>query len=515
MGPEDAGEGPAPGSAAADVVDRGLVAEAVELQVVQNRVHARRLELMHVFYERRVAEVAARDAGLPGPWDGQPGFFWLTPLQATKAEFGPLLGISEMFVQLDLDLVGDLKRWLPGVWERCLAGWVDISRAVALREQLVHLAGDAERARYGELVEEWLARHDPRPDDPDAGGDAGLLRVPRSSVQRAAARLRRRLPQRSRDESFAAAYARRQVSMRPVGEGMAALSTSVALHEAVAADHRLTLIARKRREVAGESRTLAQLRADTLVDLLLGRLSVATSDAEPTLGLTDARPADGPAGAAGFDWSRVGAFARPVVNVTVSLTTLIGLDDEPAQLNGVLVPGELARVIGADPDAVWHRMLVDPGGGFVELSTDAYAPSEPVWRWVVARDVTCVFPGCARAAVLVELDHRVPWPVGRTWTWNLQPLCRRHHKVKHSHGYRVRRHDDGSYTWTSRFGSVLHTPAPEYPAGVWADLARQLSGRPGPEDLEPTPLEYDDPRADPVIDDAYHEWFTTEVLPTL
>lgn len=507
-----------PGSPAADAADRALLREAVLLQVAQNRAHAARLELMHTFHARRVAEVAAREAGEPGPWDDQPGFFLLTPLQATKAELGPVLGISELFVQLDLELLDDLKRWLPGVWERCLAGRLDVSRAVAFREQLSRLAGDDERATYGEQVEAWLARQD--------DGGSPLVTVPRAQLQRAAARIRRRLPQASPDTSFAAAFDKRRVSLRPVENGMAVLSTTSALPDAIAADHRLTLIAKKRREVPGESRTLAQLRADTVLDLLLGRLGVTASDGEldddcvagSGCAEHEGGPEDAPCvdPATMFDWSTVGAFARPVVNVTVSLTTLIGLDDADGAIGGIPIPAELARRIGADPDSVWHRMLIDPGGGHVELSTEAYSPTGQIWRWVVSRDVSCVFPGCDRPAALVELDHRVPWPLGRTWTWNLQPLCPRHHKVKHSHGFAVVREADGSYLWTSRFGSVLRTPPPEYPTGTWDDLVRQLLGDPDPSTAEPwSVVDLDDPMSDPAMEAAYREWFEAEVLPTL
>lgn len=40
-------------------------------------------------------------------------------------------------------------------------------------------------------------------------------------------------------------------------------------------------------------------------------------------------------------------------------------------------------------------------------------------------------------------------------------------QVKHSEGFSVARNDDGSYTWTSRFGSTFTTPVPEYPVAVW------------------------------------------------
>ncbi len=134
---------------------------------------------------------------------------------------------------------------------------------------------------------------------------------------------------------------------------------------------------------------------------------------------------------------------------------------------GVTIPAELICELAMRPDATWYRMLTDPAGGFLELSTESYPPTEAIWRWVVAQHMKCIWPGCCRPASVIDLDHRIPFPLGKTSTLNLQPLCRKHHLVKHSEGFKVVLEADGSYTWTSRFGSVFRTPAPEYPVAVW------------------------------------------------
>jgi hypothetical protein len=144
---------------------------------------------------------------------------------------------------------------------------------------------------------------------------------------------------------------------------------------------------------------------------------------------------------------------------------------------GISIPAELMRQLAMHPDATWYRMLTDPAGGFLELSTDSYSPAEAIWRWVVARNQTCIWPGCCRPASTVELDHRIPFPLGDTSTINLQPLCRKHHQVKHSDGFEVVLEADGSYTWTSRFGSVFRTPAPEYPVPTWPVVDSGTSDR--------------------------------------
>lgn len=488
--------------------DAELPGLAARLLVDANRAQALRLEAMWVFHAHRVAEAEAKAAGQPGPWDQQPGFFWLTPLQATKAEFGPLLVTPEGFIESDLTLVTELRRWVPAVWDRCLAGRLDLARARAVHAQLEHLATDADRAAYGTKVAQWLARRD----DPAAP----VVPVPYRSLQAAAHRLCRTLPQRTPPQTFAAAYTKRRVRLRvDDGTGMATLACFTAVHDAQRADHRLTLIAKKRREATGEDRTLDQLRADTLIDLLCGRLTAPVTDAELAedclagAGCADHEhgPPDAPCPdpATRFDWAPIGQFGRPVINVTVPITTLMGLSDDGGLLaGGIHIPADLAQHIACDPDAVWYRLLTDPAGRFAELSTTAYTPTEPIWRCVVARDVSCVFPGCHRPATIVELDHRVPWPHGQTSVWNLQPLCKKHHKVKHSHGYTVTREADGSYTWTSRFGTTTHTPAPDYPTPVWDQLATTAltGGILTPPPPDPTPP---DPDSDPTTPGPHPE----------
>ena len=283
------------------------------------------------------------------------------------------------------------------------------------------------------------------------------------------------------------------MSLRTDETGIASLSCRTRVDYCAQADARLTLIAKKRAEADGEQRTIEQLRVDTLIDLLLGRVTCAADDAE-LLGDSGAgtsgpgsgtgtgsgsgtgdggsgTDSDGEAGRSGdgiLEWHEVGKFARPVVNVTVPWATLAGASDEPGMMaGGVVMPAELSRLIGQDPKSTLFRMVTDPIGRFVELSTDRYAPTDPQCRSVTARDPECIFPGCKRPATICEIDHRIAWPGGPTALWCLQPLCELHHKVKHSKGWRVVREEDGSYTWTSRFGTVLQKPPPEYPLVFW------------------------------------------------
>jgi len=446
--------------------DRALLDQMTACRVAQNRAHAARLEAIADFHDRRVAE-AAGSRPEPGA-----GFFRLTPLRETQAEVAPLLGTSEQTVAYEIDTAADLKQWFPRLWERFRSGRLDLPKLTACLDQLVHLASDEDRTKYASAVQDWFDKH-----DPPGRADHGLCTITRERIQRATRYQRLKLPQRSNTETFAQAFKKRRVSLRPDEEsGMAWLSITLAAHDAITADHRLTMIAKKRAQAPGETRTLAQLRVDSLLELIQGTLVVpattgdlehhehcdrmcrVTGDSEepvcPLHPLVLTSDSGGP----------IGGYARPVINVTVPISTLLGAADLPGVLSGgIPVSADYVRHIALQPGSTWYRMLTDDAGDFVELSTTGYQPTDPIVRTTVARDHTCVWPGCRRPAVVAHTDHRIPYPKGATSTENLQPLCERHHPVKHAAGYSVVRNADGSYTWTTRHGSTFTTPASEQP----------------------------------------------------
>jgi hypothetical protein len=159
---------------------------------------------------------------------------------------------------------------------------------------------------------------------------------------------------------------------------------------------------------------------------------------------------------------------RPAIQVTMALSTLLGLDDQPADLDGHgPIPAAVARRLAADPTGTWRRLITEPGTGhLLEYGRTTYRPPRDLADFVIARDRTCVFPGCRRSACRCDLDHRRSWDDGgRTDPDNLAPLCRRHHRLKHEAGWRVDRHQDGFYIWTSPTGHTYRSRPPVYPDG--------------------------------------------------
>ncbi|WP_416982744.1 DUF222 domain-containing protein [Streptomyces sp. T028] len=191
-----------------------------------------------------------------------------------------------------------------------------------------------------------------------------------------------------------------------------------------------------------DGRSLEQKRADALFGLVVG----------------EGGDAAGRAGA--------------VVQVTVPLDILLGADEGPAELKGYgpITAGQ-ARELAFAPGTVWRRLLTEPESGLlVKTDPTTYRPTAETERHVIARDQYCAFPSCRMPAHRCDLDHvqpfdhRHPERGGQTTPDNLQPLCRRHHRLKTHHpGWRVVRDPHtGVSTWTAPTGHTYTNAPPVY-----------------------------------------------------
>ncbi len=180
-------------------------------------------------------------------------------------------------------------------------------------------------------------------------------------------------------------------------------------------------------------RRMDQRRADALVDL--ARLSLAT-------------------GRLGGDGLALSAAQgrRPHIQVTVPLSTLIGIDDHPGELTGYgPIPASVARRIAAD--GVWRRLLTDPATGrLLDYGTTRYSPPQDLRDVIIARDRECVFPTCTMPAHRCQVDHTVPHPDGPTARTNLGPPCEPHHDLKTRWGWQLDQPEEGRFVWTSPVG---------------------------------------------------------------
>ncbi|WP_172892159.1 HNH endonuclease signature motif containing protein [Jatrophihabitans sp. GAS493] len=178
---------------------------------------------------------------------------------------------------------------------------------------------------------------------------------------------------------------------------------------------------------------------------------------------------------------------RPSIQVTVAMTTLMGVNDLPGQLEGHgPIPASVARRIAADPTGTWRRLITDPATGeLMEYGRTRYTPPQDLTDFVITRDQICSFPTCNVPAIRTNLDHEVPFPQGPTNKVNLRCKCRRHHRLKHQTRWRVKTTEGDAGTtseWTSPNGHTYSNQAPplhDPDADTWGALDPESTYREG------------------------------------
>jgi hypothetical protein len=191
--------------------------------------------------------------------------------------------------------------------------------------------------------------------------------------------------------------------------------------------------------LASDDRTIPQLQFDLIADMLL----TSSVSADPSVA------GDGP--------GTLGAI-RATVQLVVAATTLLGENDNPADLVGSSpVDAETARRLAETTCAAGRpliRLITDPITGTV-LHTDARLASPSQRLFVKARDRHCRWPGCRLPAIRCEIDHTVDHQLGGpTDIGNLACFCQRHHSMKQFTPWRVRQLGGGTLEFTSPLGRV-------------------------------------------------------------
>jgi hypothetical protein len=128
------------------------------------------------------------------------------------------------------------------------------------------------------------------------------------------------------------------------------------------------------------------------------------------------------------------------------------------------VTDQLTGALLALTDSTELRAAASSGRGLgPPRGTDAYRPTDPLYRFVRLRDRRCRFPGCRVRARCCDLDHQVPHPRGATAHDNLACLCEHHHRLSHqAPGWQLRREGDGALVWTLPGGRTVTTRPPAF-----------------------------------------------------
>jgi hypothetical protein len=332
------------------------------------------------------------------------------------SEIRAALAWTRRAAEAQLDLARDLVGRHPRVWEALRRGEIDLPKARVVIDQTAHL--DQETARQV--------------------ADVALERAGRETTGQLRARIQRLVIAVDPDSARGRYEARlkdRRVVIEATEAGTANLfGIDLPAADTTAAMRRINRLARSAK-TADDHRTLDQIRADILLDLLNGR--------DPS--------------------QKLGAGA--VVDIRVDLATLAGLDDNPAEIPGwgPVIADVARQVVEKQDKAEWRITVTDPYSGRpVQVGTARRRPTTGQRRKVEAVALTCVFPGCRMPARDSDLDHRNAWADGGpTQEDNLQPLCRHDHRLKHA-GWNLEGLETGDYLWTSPLG-LKYTVDPRAP----------------------------------------------------
>jgi hypothetical protein len=227
-----------------------------------------------------------------------------------------------------------------------------------------------------------------------------------------------------------------------------------------AAHDRITRQAKILATVPEQTRTLDQIRSDIVGDLLV----------------------DGDAGTLPPEARGI----RATVFVTVPALALLDGDTAThgvASVEGVgPIPIEVARELCGGAKS-WMRVLTHPEKGIVlSLGRKKYRPPADLKRAARWRAETCVGPGCGMRASRCDIDHNIAWHEGgETAVWNVAPLCKGHHTVRHDTDWRIEQIPDsgGVIGWTSPSGRV-YLVEPERRTPTFRPTAAAANGDPPP-----------------------------------
>ncbi|TKR24737.1 DUF222 domain-containing protein [Cellulomonas hominis] len=481
-------------------LDLTVLAPAILVEVVAAR--ARMEAHQHAAMLDAVAELATRPEMLPqwSPMAGAP------PTQGCVAgdELAMRLGWSMMTANKAVHRALVLGSVLAATREALETGHIDAGKAEVLAAGLTDLPYQAAHA-----VEDTVL--------PDAHQCSR-----RQLEQRVAREVRLADPDGEAGRHTRARCTRRVTRPRRRPHGMAAMWVVLAAEDATRVDGVLHHAARTAKAL-GDPRTLDQLRADGLRDLVVGDVpesdgpafevhldppppvptqrrasrrypdttrGAPTRPAEPIPTATlipvgDPAPGTAPheppptapapsvpvPGAAASDLATAAprrgctrCTGRPgaEVRVTIAASTLLGLDDHPADLDGY-GPIDAVRARALADGGVWRRIVTDPVTHQVlDVGRQRYRPPAGLAELVRTRDRTCAAPGCTVPARSTDLDHTIEYhpqpgdppdtPLGRTDADNLGPLCHRHHRLKTDGGFRLRQIQPGLFEWITPTG---------------------------------------------------------------
>ena len=342
--------------------------------------------------------------------------------RAAIADLAVRLSLSENTVRAHEHQAVTMIGRTPSTWQKFRWGEVSPANARTVSELAASLPdGDDTSGGYGAA----FAAFDAAVADPAA-------RLAPARFRAHARKIREQVVADTAAERHEAEASLRRVVFEPDIDGMAWISAYLPAEVATMAMTLLDAEALRLSAVSDETRTLPQLRADVLGDMITG------------------------AGSCGSVAVRVG--------VLIPMLTLLGHSEMPASLEGYgPIDAETARKLVGDATSI-YRILTDPVTGAI-LDIDQPTKHIPTGlrRMRQLIDQTCTFPGCGKRAVNCDLDHTIDRQFGgRTTLMNLSHLCRNHHRDKHLTRWTITQDETGRIEWRSPTGYIAAPDPPPF-----------------------------------------------------
>jgi hypothetical protein len=395
---------------------RALVDELIEADRAVNTANAARLDAVDRLRRWNELMAAAEPPSPPGPRD------WTTEARAGSELLFEVACALRLPERTAANLIADtqyLAEQLPATFTALRDGRISLQHVRVMTEQSVSLPPEG-RAGFEEALLPL----------------AEILTV--SKFGGKVRKERERLHPESITERHERGLDERRVWLDHQPDGMSYLNSFLSAETTIAIHDRITSIAIDLKKVTCEERTLAQLRADVLSDLLLdGDLCAASAAAAVDV----AEPG-------------LGHGIVPKVLVAVPMLTLLGVDEAPARLDGYgPIDPDTARRLAAKAPSL-QRMLTDPVTGVVlDFDRKKYVVPADLRMVLRMKDGTCVSVGCNRPAARCEVDHIHEWAEGgTTCLTNLCHECQPHHHRRHYTSVSVAALPNGDIEWTTKAG---------------------------------------------------------------
>jgi len=402
---------------------RAEVGAIVEDERTVARIQARRAERIERAH-RLALELVPKDQSTGGPK-------WSTA-QVAERQLATELAVELRVTENEAHRLMSTGRGLTGTFQATLEALKQGAFSYRHAHTLVRFGVDLPDEARAEFEETMLSKA------------ADLTVVQFENLAR---RLTEEVQHETAVERFERAAASRYFARDNAPDGMAYLTHYLPAVEAVAIESMAISIANSAHK-AGDPRTLTQLRADAISDLILsGNSSI-------------------PGVATGI---------RPKVAITVPALSMLGHDSEAATLEGYgpIDPHTAGHLVVSAPSFL--RVLTDPvTGSLLAEGQKRYRPSAILDDFVKLLHRSCRFPQCTRPAGDSDTDHTHDHGLGgETYILNLAPLCPTHHLVKHHTSWSVRQLGDHVLEWTSPLGHVTRTSPPVRMRPAPTDLVAQ------------------------------------------